>query len=132
MQSVQNNMNEGVTPRRPTIFYELLNPELNPTKQPPQTEVIVDEAWGICVAASDTTGNAMTVATYHAITNPEIQEALKRELRSRFPDPNQQLTYTELEKLPYLTGIVKEGLRQVLPLILPIHRYIFSRGLGNA
>jgi len=111
VESVQNNIDEGVTPRRPTIFYELLAPELNPAKQRPQTKVIVDEAWGICVAASDTTGNAMTVATYHVITNPEIYEALKQELRSRFPDLNQQLAYTELEKLPYLTGVVKEGLR---------------------
>jgi cytochrome P450 len=73
---------------------------------------MADEAFDFLTAASDTAGNAMTVATHHVITNPQIYERVKRELRSRFPDPNAKLDFTELEKLPYLTAVVKEGLRQ--------------------
>jgi cytochrome P450 len=62
-------------------------------------------------AAADTTGNAMTMAAFHIVTNPIIYGRLILELREAFPDPTAELSFTELEKLPYLTGIIKEGQR---------------------
>ena len=72
---------------------------------------MAEEAFSICAAASDTTGNAMTVAAYHVITNPAIYARLRKELLAKFPDSESEIGYVELEKLPYLTGVVKEGLR---------------------
>lgn len=82
---------------------------------------MAEEAFSICAAASDTTGNALTVAVYHVVTNPAIYANLRAELLERFPKDDEALRFTELEKLPYLTGVVKEGLRFVLPtLYFPI------------
>lgn len=77
---------------------------------------MAEEAFNMCVAAADTTGNAMTVATYHVIINPNIYERLTGELEEAFPDPDAaagktQLPYSALEKLPYLTAVIKEGQR---------------------
>jgi len=45
------------------------------------------------------------------VTHPDIYQKLRKELLGAFPDPDQPIPFTELEKLPYLTGVVKEGLR---------------------
>ncbi len=72
---------------------------------------MVGEAFAICTAASDTTGNAMTVAAYHVITSPQIYAKLKAELTEAFPEGTSGMSFTMLERLPYLTGVVKEGQR---------------------
>ncbi len=70
-----------------------------------------EEAFSLCTAASDTTGNAMTVATFHLLQNPLMLAALQAELREAFPEPTDKLPYTTLEKLPYLSSVIKEGQR---------------------
>jgi cytochrome P450 len=111
VQEVQNNINNGIKPERRTIFHELLDPELNTTSKLPTVDDLAGQAFSISVAASDTSGNAMTVATYYVIHNPEIYKSLTEELQLAFPDPNERFPYTKLEKLPYLTGVVKEAQR---------------------
>lgn len=61
----------------------------------------------VLAAASDTTGNAMTVSAYHTVSNPEIFSTLKKELAKAFPDPNKDLSFVELEKLPYLVSDIQ-------------------------
>jgi hypothetical protein len=77
----------------------------------PRTADLADEAFAICTAAADTTGNAMGMAAYRTITNPEIYGKVKKELQEAFPDVSAPMKFTDLEKLPYLTGIIKEGQR---------------------
>ncbi len=114
VEAVQDNIDRGVKPTRTSIFYQLLDPQhLHPDASPPTLQLMADEAFDFCVAASDTTGNAMTVAAYHVFTNAKIYKRVRQELEDSFPDPSAELRYTMLEKLPYLTGIVKEGLRYV-------------------
>jgi cytochrome P450 len=92
---------------RPTIFHELLDPEEKDDDYVPLTvDQLKDEAQSVLAAASDTTGNAMTVAAYHTVSNPEIFEALRKELVEAFPDPEMELSFVELERLPYLVSVV--------------------------
>lgn len=77
----------------------------------PSVDDIVDEVFSMTTAAADMIGNAMTVAALHIVRNPTIYGRLIMELREAFPDPTAELSFSELEKLPYLTGIVKEGQR---------------------
>jgi hypothetical protein len=91
---------------------------------------VKDESYAVLNAASDTTGNAMTVAAYNVVINSEIYEKLTAELRAAFPNPDEKLEYLKLERLPYLvaslsrlavlystyltfirTGVMKAGLR---------------------
>lgn len=109
---------------KPCIFEALLAPGEDYVV--PTPDQIKDEAYSILNAASDTTGNAMTVAARNVVADSEIYRTLTEELKTAFPDPNEKLEYVKLEKLPYLvsgviigscmadtcqTGVVKEGLR---------------------
>jgi cytochrome P450 len=109
---VKERMRAGTfTTERPTIFSELLDPEKQGGYAVPAINELKDEVYSVITAASDTTGNAMTVACYKTLNNPEIYAKLRAELLEAFPDPNAKLEFTKLEKLPYLTGVVKEGIR---------------------
>jgi cytochrome P450 len=110
---VDEQFKAGSKPSRRTIFHELLDPSSTDekTSTTPSIKRLYGEALSFCTAAADTTGNAMDTAAYHVVTNPDIYEKLKKELREAFPDPSIDLEYTTLEKLPYLTGVVKEGQR---------------------
>jgi len=126
VRAVKANMDSGKKLDKPSIFPALLAP---PEGIPaPSVEEIKDEALSVLAAAADTTGNAMTVAAYNVVNNPEIYRRLREELIAAFPNGEDELDYATLEKLPYLvcvnphhllgiylpflqTGVVKEGLR---------------------
>jgi len=115
---VQRNIDSGYKPRQRTIFHELLDPQsaVPEHHHRPSIDEMAEESLSMCTAALDTTGNALTVAAYHVITNPEIYGKLRQELLERFPENDKTpLPFVELEKLPYLTGVVREGLRCVVP-----------------
>ena len=57
------------------------------------------------VAAADTTGNAMTVAAFNVLYNPNIRKQVVAELTTKYPDQTSNLSFVELEKLPYLVSI---------------------------
>lgn len=96
---------------RKTIFHQLLDPDATEGHVVPDVEDLTDEAFTILTAAADTTGNAMTITSYHVISNPEIYHTLTTELEKAFPHSISKLNYATLEKLPYLTAVIKEGLR---------------------
>ncbi|TKA77152.1 hypothetical protein B0A49_03639 [Cryomyces minteri] len=96
---------------RPTIFSQLIDPPNTTEDRVCSTDdELRDEALSVLAAASDTTGNAMTVAAYHVIGNRQVYDKLTAELRQAFPDAEAKLDFLKLEKLPYLTGVVKESL----------------------
>jgi cytochrome P450 len=96
---------------RKTIFHQLLDPSATEGHVVPDVEDLTDEAFTILTAAADTTGNAMTMTSYCVISNREIYRTLTAELEKAFPHSISKLDYTTLEKLPYLTAVIKEGLR---------------------
>jgi len=112
LEDVQGRLKAGKLPTdRPTIFSELLDPEKQSGYPVPPLEELKDEAYGTLIGAAETTGNAMTVACYKVLCNSGIYKTLRKELLDAFPDPNARLEYRKLEKLPYLTGVIKEGIR---------------------
>lgn len=70
-----------------------------------------DEALTILGAAADTTGHAMNFAVIEVLADVTIYKRVRAELIEAFPDPNARLDFLTLEKLPYLTGVIKEALR---------------------
>jgi len=98
----------GIKPQRRTIFHDLLDSDVNMSDM-----ALAGEALGFCNAAAETAGSAMEMAVYQVCANPEIYKTLRNELCEAFPDPD-DITYPALEKLPYLTGVVKEGLRYAI------------------
>ena len=87
---------------QPCIFEALLAPA--DSYAVPTPDQIKDESYAVLNAASDTTGNAMTVAAYNVVSSPEIYGKLTAELKAAFPNSNEKLDYSKLEKLPYLVN----------------------------
>jgi cytochrome P450 len=91
---------------RQTIFHELLTPDPDQGYVVPPVDHLKDEAYTILGASADTTGNAMTWATYEVVSDPTIYKRLTAELKAAYPDPNARLNFVALEKLPYLVSAV--------------------------
>jgi cytochrome P450 len=69
-----------------------------------------DEAQLIVAAGLITTSWALSVASFHIISNPEVSRKLRHEILSA-TSAVQNAELHELEKLPYLHGCVREGIR---------------------
>ena len=94
----------------PTIFYEMAHND----KVPPEEKSLnrlTDEAVLFIVAGNETTGNALSVITFHVLNTPSILKNLKDELSTAIPNVNTIPLWRDLENLPYLSAVIKEGLR---------------------
>ena len=49
--------------------------------------------------------------------HPEVQEKLRAEIKVHLPVDDSKLKLNSLEKMPYLAGVIKEGLRLHPPAI---------------
>lgn len=93
----------------PTIFYEIIHSDLPPPEKTPKR--LEGEAAAILGAGAVTTAWTLTVAMYHLTVQPEKMERLRAEIRSIMPDPHRPANLQQLERLPYLTSVIKESLR---------------------
>lgn len=92
-----------------TIFHELLNSDL--PEEEKGVERLTDLALNIIGAGQETVAWILTVITCHLLSNPTVLRKLKTELAAAITDPGISTPETTLENLPYLTGVIKEGLR---------------------
>ncbi|KAE9397352.1 cytochrome P450 [Gymnopus androsaceus JB14] len=104
-----------------TVYHHLLE-----AKGPKHSSrsLLVDEAFGLIGAGSDTTANTCNVGTFYALKNEEIRQKLTEELREAWPDKDRPMSYVVLEKLPYLTAFIKESLRFSLGIVHPLPRVV--------
>jgi cytochrome P450 len=66
---------------------------------------LFEEALSLLQAGSDTVGNTCTIGTFYILNDSDIHSKLFDELQEVWPDSGTRITYTVLEKLPYLVGI---------------------------
>lgn len=81
-----------------------------------------EEAQALIPAGSLTTANALDTTTYHLFTTVACLARLRQELRVAIPDPAILPPVAELEKLPYLTAVIHEGLRLSKSIPHPLAR----------
>lgn len=93
----------------PTIFHALLNSNL--PDQEKSVERLTDEAQVMIGAGQETVAWILTVIVCHLLSNPSVLRKLKEELAVAMPDPKMVIPEATLANLPYLTGVIKEGLR---------------------
>jgi cytochrome P450 len=96
-------------PSHPTIFHELLNSDL--PSQEKSVDRLGDEAQLMIGAGLETTAWALTVTSFHLINNPTILKKLRAELEATIPNPTVKVDSLSLEKLPYLSACIQEGIR---------------------
>ncbi|KAH8654957.1 cytochrome P450 [Tricladium varicosporioides] len=91
------------------IFHSLLESDLPASEK--STARLAEEAVLLVGAGTNTTSWTLTVIAYYLTAQPDTLQKLKDELESAIPDPSNPPPLADLEKLPYLTAVLKEGLR---------------------
>jgi cytochrome P450 len=94
---------------RAPFLYEIRDSDLPPEEK--TLSRMTDEATVLVGAGSETTGNTLSITTYHLLQNPDMLRRLKDELDSVKPGPAGILEYKALRELPYLRAVISEGLR---------------------
>ncbi|KAF6758266.1 cytochrome P450 [Ephemerocybe angulata] len=107
-----------------TIFHHMLNFEGKEGKGRLGHGELRDEGVLLLAAGTDTTANTCTVATFHVLSNPGIEGRLRAELREAWPDAGEGISLERLEKLPYLTAVIYEGLRLSHGIVSPLPRIV--------
>ncbi|UPK91592.1 hypothetical protein LCI18_002527 [Fusarium solani-melongenae] len=110
-QDCLNHWAKGATPvdqSRYPIIFDCLKHLSDRTKK--------SQAVDILAAGSDTTALTLTYGIFHILSNLAIKQRLVDELDAALPDVETKPSLSELEKLPYLTGCMKESLRIASPV----------------
>ncbi|KAI0291106.1 putative cytochrome P450 [Russula brevipes] len=108
-----------------TIYSEFLNPEVNKGHNIPTESQLLHEAQILFIAGSHTVGTALMTGVCHLLRSPEAKQRLVDEVRAAWPVLDQPPNYEVLEKLPFLTAVIKETLRMAgtvpagLPRVVP-------------
>ncbi|THU95911.1 cytochrome P450 [Dendrothele bispora CBS 962.96] len=118
-----------------TVFHHLILPEnkdgsINRDLRPSKKSLL-EEAFSLVGAGSDTVGNTCSTGAFFALNNPAICGRLKEELRQAWPDEDSAIDLDVLEQLPYLTAFIKESLRFSHGVVTPLPRVavsLFLRG----
>lgn len=103
-----------------TIFHEILNSKLSDYDK--SSDRLWQEGEVVVAAGTITTAWALGVSTYFTLALPDILSRLKAELEAAIPDPSQPLSLAALERLPFLTGVVQEGVRLSHAISHRLHR----------
>jgi cytochrome P450 len=104
----------------PTIFTEIQREKLPPRDK--SSKSIYENAQMLIGAGFETTGFALSVATYHVFSNTSLYHQLKAELRPVFSQPGGIPSLTELEKLPLSKAVIQESLRMSVGVMSRLQR----------
>jgi len=89
-----------------SIFSELRdNPSLPPSEK--SLARLEQEGTLLVMAGTESTAKSLTVAHFHLMNNPECMAKVRAELQT-VPET---ASWTQLEQLPYLSGVIAEGNR---------------------
>ncbi|EGN98958.1 hypothetical protein SERLA73DRAFT_181706 [Serpula lacrymans var. lacrymans S7.3] len=108
-----------------TIYHFLMNPEKGPAVS---DKGLFEEAGNLLFAGTDTVSNTCVVGTYWILRNVDIRTKLVEELRDAWPEKDSKVGYETLEKLPYLTAVIKESLRLSMGIPVGLPRIVGPPG----
>src|SRR5437773_14366 len=87
------------------VFQYLLNDDPKTARKALPDRTIASEAVLLVTAGMDTTGHALTIATYNLLRYPHAEARLLEELRSVMPGLHDECAASALETLPYLVSL---------------------------
>ncbi|KAK8070780.1 Cytochrome P450 [Apiospora hydei] len=77
---------------------------------------LFSETRSVIMAGTETTGSLLVAITAYILNHPEKMEKLREELRqAEKAKGGAALQYSDIRELPYITGVVNEGLRLANP-----------------
>jgi cytochrome P450 len=110
VRKVRGQVTAGKKPQgQVTVLHELLQSNL-PTSEKSDHR-ISQEGRLVIGAGTHTTARTLAVGTFYLLNNPRVFATLKSEISTVIPANGTPTPLTVLEKLPYLTAVVKESLR---------------------
>ncbi|KAI5778513.1 cytochrome P450 [Geopyxis carbonaria] len=93
----------------PTVFDSLLDPPDGSLA--PEYKSLVAESMILVVAGTETTAMALCFATYYILTHPSVKKRLLEELATVPVEKDGNMALNVIDKLPYLSAVIKETLR---------------------
>ena len=101
----------GEAESRP-VFAELLkSDDLPPQEKTPKR--LAYDSNGAALAGPQSTATTLSNIVYHLVKQPDIAKRLQEEVMANVPDPAELPSWPTLEKLPYLSAVILEGLRLI-------------------
>lgn len=76
-----------------------------------EVERLTNEGFAMAIAGTETTARSLSIGAFHVYSNERIRDKLREELRSVMPTTESCPPWSQLEKLPYLSGVVCEAFR---------------------
>ncbi|KAM5430386.1 hypothetical protein McanMca71_005682 [Microsporum canis] len=92
-----------------TIVYAITHSDLPPADK--TFDRIFEELATITGAGFETISNTLRLILYHVYTNDTILQRLREEINKASTTSSKPVALKQLEKLPYLTAVLTEGLR---------------------
>ncbi|KAI0394396.1 trichodiene oxygenase [Xylariaceae sp. FL0594] len=90
-----------------TMIHEIAYSDLPPAEK--AFERVFEEVATVTGAAYETTATTLRLIIYHIFTDDEILRTLRKEIETLCG--RSKVTLKDLEQFPYLTAVIKEGLR---------------------
>ncbi|KAI1482460.1 cytochrome P450 [Daldinia eschscholtzii] len=109
IKKAKHTVDAGIERKRPTIFAEVLKSDL--PEQEKSMSRLLGEAAALMTGGTGTVAWTLGITTYYLLTQPKLLDKLNDELREVVSDPKSLPPWPTLEKLPYLSAVVQEGLR---------------------
>ncbi|KAI4267281.1 MAG: hypothetical protein L6R38_008318 [Xanthoria sp. 2 TBL-2021] len=109
-KSNSSNPDKGGSHGHTTLFNHILDSEMPESEL--SDERLAKEAQVLLGGGTASTARTITYISYYILAYPHIGAKLQQELREVMASyPRQVPCLTELERLPYLQALIKEGLR---------------------
>ncbi|KAG7093583.1 hypothetical protein E1B28_007249 [Marasmius oreades] len=106
------------------LCHPLLKRSIN-NRPEPARNWLLSESLNVKYAGIDTTPNAAFVTIRGALADESIRKQLIQELTDVWPDLGGMAPgVLVLEKLPYLTAVIKEGIRLSIGIVSPMNRIV--------
>ncbi|KAK7060923.1 hypothetical protein VNI00_000656 [Paramarasmius palmivorus] len=111
------------------FMVNLLARSAGQTVPEPKSRWLMAESLNLKYAGMDTTSTAILFIIRGVLANDGVRIRLADELNGVWSDPGTTIRFAALEKLSYLTAVIKEGLRLSVGIFSPMNRVV---GPGNA
>ncbi|KXN81884.1 Trichodiene oxygenase [Leucoagaricus sp. SymC.cos] len=109
------------------LYHHLLRPTSEKHRQSSLSrQQLIAEGQVLLHAGSDTVANTLSWGVFHAVRDRSVLNKLLVELRESWLDKGRPVSYTALEKLPYLSAVIKESLRLMGGVVTPLPRVVTS------
>lgn len=109
LERTRAELEAGIQREQLGIFGALLQSELEADEK--RSQRLEEEAAALVSAGTETTAWALAVSTFHLLANPDVLSRVTKELEAVVEDPLRIPAWNILEKLPYFSAVIQEGLR---------------------